>query len=119
MGTKEFARQTFKWLYQVNADSGLSLSCIKVAVQLTAHFNESDQDGRAYPSGKYLGEAIALSERAVLRAVRRLHARGHLEIKWGAPGRGCPHQYWMRLKPALAPVLADQKTGAGDQENRR
>ena len=128
MGSKEFSKKTFKWLYQLNADFELWAVCTKVGVQLTAHFNEEDQDGRAFPSCKYIADVIGVSEKTVIRAVRRMQAREHLRVIWGVPGRGHPNQYWMIIKPAPtqvlgakkpAPtqVLADQKTCTGVQEN--
>jgi len=91
----EFTAKTFRWLHQLNADADLLPVDMKVAVQLTRHFREKDQDGRAYPGCKTIGDAIGLSERTVDRSVRRMHARGHLRVVWGTPGRGHPNQYWM------------------------
>ena len=114
MSSKEFTAKTFKWLYQVNWDANLLPVDVKVAVQLTWHFNEDDKDGRAYPSYKYIGGAIGLSEKTVRHSARRLHKHGHLRVVWGAPGRGQSNQYWMVLKTektgTIQPVSTSQKT---------
>ena len=103
MSSKEFSRKTFEWLYQVIADPELPAACTKIAVRLTYHFNEED-GGRAFPGYKCIADAIGVSERIVERSVQQMHARGHLRVTWGSPGRGHPNQYWMILKPALEPV---------------
>jgi hypothetical protein len=114
MSSKEFTAKTFRWLYQVNWDADLLPVDVKVAVQLTCHFNEDDADGRAFPGCKHMGSKIGLSERTVDRSVRRLHKHGHLHVVWGAPGRGHSNQYWMVLKGektrTTKPVSTSQKT---------
>jgi hypothetical protein len=125
MSSKEFAAQTFKWLYQVNWDADLMPVDVKVAVQLTRHFNEDD-GGRAFPGYETIAEgckaddgreaytkSIGVSEHTVIRSVRRMSQRGHLRVEWGAPGRGRPNQYWMILKPARVQVSTSRKTCTG------
>jgi hypothetical protein len=100
--------------------SPLSRHRPEVALQLTVHFNEHDEGGRAYPSCQAIGDAIGLSECTVRRSVERMAKEGDLYVVWGRQGRGHPNQYWMIVKPApkrekktgrVAPVFAPQKTG--------
>lgn len=109
MSSKEFTAKTFKWLYQVNWDADLLPVDVKVAVQLTRHFNEDDEDGRAFPGCKYVGDKIGVSEPTVIRSVRRLHKRGHLRVIWGAAGRHHSNQYWMVEKTSAAKPLPTSK----------
>jgi hypothetical protein len=109
MCSKQFTRQVFSWLHQVNRDKRLLAIDLCVAVELTDYFNENDNGGRAWPSCKTLGNAIGLHEVTILRSVDRLEANGHLRIVRGRQGRGHPHQYWMVLKPATGQVLRSEK----------
>lgn len=99
MSTKDFVCQQFAFLRQVNRDRTLLPVDIKVAVQLVDHFNERD-GGKAYPSTRYIGDAIGVGMATVIRSVRRLEREGHLRIVWGTPGRGHPNQYWMNVRAA-------------------
>jgi hypothetical protein len=103
MSTKAFVAKTFRWLHQVNRGRYLAID-LKVALQLTVHFNEKDQDGRAFPSCKTIADAVGVSEHTVMRSVDRMHAGGDLYVIWGKPGRGYPNQYWMVIKPAPTQV---------------
>jgi hypothetical protein len=109
MSSKAFTRQIFDWLHQVNTDDDLTPADVCVALQLTRHFNEDDDGGRAWPSCKFIGDEIGLSESTVINSVRRLHKHGHLRVVWGQRGRGHPNQYWMEIKPQRAKVLDDVK----------
>ena len=95
MGSKEFTAQQFRWLHQINGDAELEAVDLKVALQLTRHFDEDDQDGRAFPSYKYIGDKIKVPRPTVIRSIQRLHEYGHLRVVWGSAGRGHPNQYWM------------------------
>lgn len=103
MSTKQFTAQTFKFLHQVNGNSALPASDLKIALELTRYFNEAE-GGRAYPSCKTIGDATGLSEATVIRGVRRMEQHGHLKVIWGRQGRGHPHQYWPVVKPAPVQV---------------
>jgi hypothetical protein len=108
--TSKFTAMQFTWLHQINEDIELPASDLKVALQLTRHFNEKE-GGRAFPGYETLAEGcepytkdIGVSEHTVIRSVRRLQERGHLWVEWGKPGRGHPNQYWMIIKPASVQV---------------
>jgi hypothetical protein len=108
--TSKFTAMQFTWLHQINEDIELPASDLKVALQLTRHFNEKE-GGRAFPGYETLAEGcepytkdIGVSEHTVIRSVRRLQERGHLRVEWGKPGRGHPNQYWMIIKPASVQV---------------
>ena len=72
-----------------NTDRRLMAIDVKVALELSRYFREQDQDGRAYPAAKTLGDAVGLSERSARRSIDRLHKEGHLYVIPGKPGRGC------------------------------
>jgi hypothetical protein len=113
MASKQFTAKTFTWLRQINRGRYLAID-LKVALELTTYFNEKDQNGRAYPSCKTLGDAIGLSERTVRRSVERMHAQGDLYVMWGKQGRRHPHQYWMIIKDektGTAMPVSERKTG--------
>jgi Helix-turn-helix domain len=116
MSSKEFTALTFAWLHQVNQDAGLLPIDTKVCLQLTKHFNEKDEGGRAWPSYKTIGEAVGVSEQTVIRSVHRVHSRGHLRVVWGKAGRGHPNQYWMIVKPPPVEVSEDEKTSIRDEK---
>jgi Helix-turn-helix domain len=129
MSSKQFTRQTFAWLRQINRGAYPPVD-LKVALELTEYFNEKDQGGRAFPSYKTLGDAIGVSERTVIRAIDRMRAQGDLRVIPGKPGRGHPNQYWMLVKPVEKtstatqvfdqpgkPAYAGQKTCKAAQEN--
>jgi hypothetical protein len=83
---------------EVNRDALVSTKLdVAVAMELAPYFNENE-DGRAWPSCKTIGDAIHVHETSVLRSLRRLHARGHLRVVWGKQGKGRTGQYWMVLK---------------------
>ena len=120
--SKAFTATVFRWLHQVNADTKLPASAAKVAIRLSPDFNEQ-RGGMAWSAFKTMADDIGLSERAVIRDIRALEARGHLRVKWGKQGRGHSSQYWMLErqpdlfededeKPAPAPVFEKNKTGA-------
>jgi hypothetical protein len=113
MCSKQFTKQTFAFLHQVNENRRLLAIDLKVAVTLTRYFNEKDNGGRAYPSCDTIAKHAGVSEHTVLRSVDRLEADGHLRIVWGRPGRSHPNQYWMIVKPAptqvLDPIVSDKK----------
>lgn len=98
MSSKEFTAKIFKWLYQINQDADLLPVDVKVAVQLTWHFREADEEGRAYPGYRCIADAIKVSKPTVIRSVQSLHKHGYLRIEWGHQGRGHPNQYWLTLK---------------------
>jgi hypothetical protein len=106
--SKQFTSKIFRWLHQVNADSELPLSAAKIAVRLSGDFNEA-QGGMAWPSCKTIADTIGMCEGAVYNAVRALHARGHLRVKWGKQGRGHSNQYWMLEKGQQADLFKDEK----------
>jgi hypothetical protein len=108
MSSKQFTRQAILWTDQVNEDYDLPLGGIKIATYLRRCFNE-DHGGVAWPSAKTIGDHIGLSERTVIRVLRKLEERGHLRIDWGKQGRGHSSQYWMILKPAPTRVLKPAK----------
>jgi hypothetical protein len=113
MSSKAFTAKTFAWLRQINHGRYLAID-LKVALQLTEHFNEKDQEGRAYPSYKTIADAIGVSEQTVIRSVERMRAQGDLYVIPGKPGRGYPNQYWMVVKPVqktskVAEVFPGQK----------
>jgi hypothetical protein len=114
MSSKEFTAQQFRWLHQVNSDAELETVDVCVALQLTWHFNEDDQDGRAYPSYKYIGNKIKVPRPTVIRSIERLHERGHLRVEWGSAGRGHPNQYWMVEKRSTdGPFNANKRSMDG------
>jgi hypothetical protein len=122
MSSKEFSNKTFKWLYQINSDFELPPIDMKVAVQLTVHFNEENDGGRAYPGLKFMGDAIGVSEPTMVRSIHRLERRGHLHVVWGSAGRGHSNQYWMIVKPVSkkpprVKVSDPHKTSTGKSEN--
>jgi len=106
MSSRAFASAKFEWLERVTRDLDLLAIDTRVASAVMTHLNEKDQDGRAFPSYKTIGDEIGASEHTVIRAVRRLHDRGHLIVTWGQQGRGHPNQYWMGTagKPASVQV---------------
>jgi hypothetical protein len=93
----------------VNQNLELPASDLAVSLQLSLHFNEKDQDGRAFPSCKSIGEPIGLSEATVIRSVRRLEQHGHIRVIWGQQGKGHPNQYWMIVKPSPVKVSKTPK----------
>ena len=99
MSSKPFTAKTFAWLRQINhSDRGRYLAVdLKVAVELTEYFREDDQDGRAYPSHKTLGDFH--------RALARTHGG-----QWRSPCH--PRQARPRL---FRSILDDHQAGA---ENR-
>jgi hypothetical protein len=99
MASKAFTAKTFTWLRQINRGRYLAID-LKVALELTTYFNERDQDGRAFPSYKTIGDAIGVSEQTVIRSIERMRAHGDLHVTPGKAGRGHPNQYWMVVKPA-------------------
>jgi hypothetical protein len=109
MSSKAFTLKTFTFLHQVNHNPELPSSDLAVCLELSCYFNEDDQDGRAWPGCKTIGDAIGLSETTVIRSVRRLEKHGHIRVIWGTQGRGHPNQYWMIVKPAPAQVLEPEK----------
>lgn len=102
MSSKEFTAKQFKWLHQINGDAELLATDLKVALQLTQHFNEDDQDGRAFPSYLCICTGTGLSRYTVIQSVHRLEDQGHLLVVWGSAGRGHPNQYWMTEKGRAA-----------------
>ena len=111
MGTKkptkddeQRGRRTFLWFYRINNNPRYKHVDLAVAVRLTQFINK--KTGDAYPSAKTIGEPIGLSERSVLRSVRRLAEGGDVGVEWGAQGRGRSNRYW-----PILPVLDDEKTG--------
>jgi hypothetical protein len=109
MSSKAFTRKTFTFLHQVNQNQELPASDLAVTLQLSLHFNEKDQDGRAFPSCKSIGEPIGLSEATVIRSVRRLEQHGHIRVICGQQGKGHPNQYWMIVKPSPVKVSGVRK----------
>ena len=83
-----------------------------VAYRISDGFNDRDFDGKSWEGCESIGDAIAMSKPTVIAMVRRLHARGHLRIKWGQQGKGHSNNYWMILKPQSAEVL---ETGKGQR----
>ena len=88
--SKVFTAKTFAWLRQINHDHGLIAVDLKIAVELTDHFREKDQGGRAYPAAKTLGKGVGVSEQTTFRSIDRMVKRGHLYVIPGKPGRGYP-----------------------------
>jgi hypothetical protein len=117
MSSKAFTRKTFTFLHQVNHNPELPASDLAVCLELSRYFNEDDQDGRAFPGCKTIGDAIRLSETTVIRSVRRLEKHGHIRVIWGTQGRGHPNQYWMIVKPAPTQVLEPEKPAPVTPEN--
>lgn len=109
MSSKAFTKKVFDWLHQVNRDPRVPNAVTAVALELSSYFNEDDNDGRAWPSSKRIGDAMHLHETNVLRAIQRLAAAGHLHVVWGKQGKGYTNQYWMKLKPAPTQVNAEPK----------
>jgi hypothetical protein len=118
MSSKEFANRIFAFLHGVNRDKRLNAVDAAVAMELSDHFTESDQGGRAYPGCKTMGDKIGLHETTVIRSVHRLQDAGHIRVVWGSPGRGHPHQYWM-AKPAPAQVKKPAPAQVSKPENLR
>lgn len=110
MGSKEFSRKTFLWLYQVNHDPDLPLACTNVALELTVYFTENDDGGRAFPGYQRIAEAIGVAHSTVERSIKLMHDRGHLRVLWGSRGSRHSNQYWMILKTPPAGVLDQIKT---------
>jgi hypothetical protein len=106
--SKEFSGTRFAWLDQVLADSKLPSSSFKVAFYLSQQFNES-RDGMAWPGLKTMANAVGLSKGGTFKAVQCLHARGHLEVEWGSPGRGHSNRYWWIIKGHSSDLSADIK----------
>ena len=104
MSSKAFTRKTFTFLHQVNQNPELLASDVAVCLELSRYFDEDDQDGRAFPACKTIGEPIGLSEHTVIRSMRRVEAHGHLRVIWGTQGKGHPNQYWMIVKPSSVKV---------------
>jgi hypothetical protein len=96
--------RTFLWFYRINNNPKYQRVDLSVAVRLTEFVNK--KTGDAYPSAKTLGSSIDISERSVLRSIRRLEEGGDLGVEWGAAGRGHSNRYW-----PILPVLDDEKTG--------
>jgi hypothetical protein len=108
MSSKEFTAKIFRWLHQVNGDDKLPGSAIKVAVRLASDFNEK-LGGMAWPSCQTLSEDIGKSKATVIDMIRRLHARGHLQVEWGQQGKGHSNQYWLVEKGQPANLSATSK----------
>jgi hypothetical protein len=108
MSSKAFTAKTFTFLHQVNTDSELPASDMKVAMAFTWYFNE-DEGGQARVGCGTIGKRIGLSETTVVRSLHRLEARGHIRVVWGKQGRGHPNHVWMLLKPAPAQVSEGEK----------
>jgi hypothetical protein len=89
MSSTEFAALTFRWLNQVNWDATSQPIDVRVAVQLACHFNE-EADGCAWPSYKFIGGKINVSEPTVIRSVRRLHKQADCRAQ-ARSGRSADH----------------------------
>jgi hypothetical protein len=112
VSSKAFTAQIFRWLHQVNGDPKLPASAVKVALYLSAMFNEAEEDGMAWPSNETIGQAIGRSASNVGPALQQLEVRGHLRVVWGKQGRGHYSRYWMILKPLPTEVSDPPKTSA-------
>ena len=113
MSSKQFTAMAFRFLHRINHNRRYLAIDLKVALQLTVHFNE-DEGGLARVGAKFIADAIGMSERSVIRSVQRMADAGDLRVVWGTRGRGHPNHYWMVDKPAektctAMPVLAAQK----------
>ena len=98
MSSKQFTAKTFNFLYRINHGRGYLAIDLKVALQLTRHFNEKE-GGLARVGYKFIADAIGVSEMTVMRSVQRMADAGDLYVVWGKAGRGHPNHYWMVDKP--------------------
>jgi hypothetical protein len=113
MTSRAFTSAKFQWIERVTRDHKLLAIDVRIAAALLSFFNERDNDGRAFPSCKTIADLVGAGEASVIRSVRRLHARGHLIVVWGKPGRGHPNNYWMAGKPAPVKVFEAVKPPSG------
>ena len=93
MSSKAFVKRQFAFLYGIKdgiAEGKLLPVDLMVGLQLTKHFNEGDQGGRAHPSLEFIAEAIGVGYATVDRSVRRMEKNGRLRIIWGSRGSGHP-----------------------------
>ena len=68
--------EKWDWYDEVTIDTELSGAALRVAFRLAS--NIRDERCIAYPSVKTLAAECGICERAVQKALRQLHARGHI-----------------------------------------
>lgn len=80
-------RRLFDWLNAVKADDAITPGAFIVAFEIGQHFN-AKHGGAAWPSLKTIAANTRVDKATVVRAVRQLCERGHLDVEPGKPGRG-------------------------------
>jgi DNA-binding transcriptional MocR family regulator len=95
-----FERQREYWQRQVNGDSKLHASTVKVALALSLYFNRK-RGGEAWPEINTLATATAISRSTVLRAIKELEAGGHIRVvrSKAANGKQAVNRYVPTIKP--------------------
>jgi hypothetical protein len=121
----DYTKDRFDWFDQVVADPKLPASAFKVAYAIatslwrtkgtvtlvTPELTPADQIREAWIGTRVLADKIAMSRFTVMKMVERLHERGHIEVDYGAPGRGQSNHY--RLVKKGAPThLSETNKGA-------
>jgi hypothetical protein len=97
MSSKQFTRRLFCWLDQINRDCELPPHALKIALALNHNFNEAE-GGMAWCGLKALAANSGSSIGTAFNMVKKLQARRHLRVEWGAPGKGHSNHYWMVIK---------------------
>jgi hypothetical protein len=91
------ALERFQWLMQVNADPGLTLMALKVAICLFSHLSLST--GQCNPSLKLMVEEARLSRRGVRFGINGLLAADHVGCGSRKGGRSLSTNYRLLLIP--------------------
>ncbi len=89
---RDFARQQFDWLKQVQDDPAISNAGFALAFGICRHVNA--QTSKAWPSQATLAALIGADARTVRRLAGDLHSRGHLTVEHGR--QHTPNTYRLR-----------------------
>jgi Helix-turn-helix domain len=103
MSSKQFTRQTFDWLRQINNDPKLSPTNVRVLLMLATEYFNEDAGGAAWPGYATLATKLGISKQTVIDSVHLAHQRGHLRVEWGRPGRKQSNHYWMIVNAPKGP----------------
>jgi hypothetical protein len=101
------AADAFAWLRLLNSDRDPMAA--SVGVELLEFFNP---DGEAWPGYDTLAKSLGVAETTIMRAIKRMHQRGRLDVAWGSAGSGHSNRYRMIIKPASAQVSEARKKPA-------
>jgi hypothetical protein len=81
LSSKQFTRQTFDWLRQINNDPELSPTNVRVLLMLATEYFNEDAGGAAWPGYATLATKLGISKQTVINSVHHAHQRGHLRVE--------------------------------------